>query len=105
MLRTMTRPRMVLLLATLWLALWIALPGLAQQKAPAGAPKCSSNAQCGKKEFCDTFPSCGSAATGSCRKKPEVCPQDRFPAIGCDGKSYPNACRTHAAGVSIRGRN
>jgi hypothetical protein len=72
-------------------------------KALDGEKRCRSNAECEKREFCNTFPSCGPEAMGTCKKRPAVCTQDAFPAKGCDGKTYDNACRTHAAGMTIQG--
>ena len=39
--------------------------------------------------------------SGVCQKKPEVCTLDYRPVCGCDNKTYPNACKAAAEGVSV----
>jgi hypothetical protein len=39
--------------------------------------------------------------SGVCQKKPEVCTMDYRPVCGCDNKTYPNACKAAAEGVSV----
>jgi hypothetical protein len=92
-------------LAAVLVALCIPAIAASQEppKTPAGEKRCASNAECDRKEFCNTYPSCGPDATGTCKKRPAVCTQDAIPTMGCDGKAYNNACRTHAAGMTIRG--
>ena len=92
-------------LAAVLAALCIPASAISQEPPTAldGEKRCRSNAECERREFCNTFPSCGPEATGTCKKRPAVCTQDAIPAMGCDGKAYENACRTHAAGMTIRG--
>lgn len=57
---------------------------------------------CGPTEYCD-FPvgaMCGAAdASGVCTPRPSVCFGAVVPACGCDGMTYTNSCKAHAAGV------
>jgi hypothetical protein len=39
-------------------------------------------------------------ASGTCRRKPEVCDLIGAPVCGCDGKTYGNDCERQGAGVS-----
>lgn len=65
---------------------------------------CNANADCkGAGEFCNTTPSCAPKSSGKCMKKPEVCTEEFKPVEGCDGKTYGNACKASAAGVSSKG--
>jgi Cys-rich repeat protein len=60
---------------------------------------------CAADEWCDypdDAPSCGAADhIGTCRPRPEACPEIYGPVCGCDGSSYPNECYANAAGVDV----
>lgn len=74
--------------------------------APATPKKaCSANADCTVSgSYCNTSPGCAPKAKGYCEKKPEICTEDVKPVVGCDGKTYSNACKAAAAGVSVDGK-
>lgn len=90
-------------------------PAAARAKAPeASAPadkrlgrSCGSRGQstCGRGNFCN-FPEsaeCGDTdRPGVCARRPRACPADDRPVCGCDGRTWPNACRAHAKGYSVR---
>lgn len=62
------------------------------------------NAACERGEYCH-YPSsanCGAAdQTGTCERIPDDCPDDESPVCGCDGITYGNACKAHAADTSV----
>jgi hypothetical protein len=74
--------------------------------APGEAVQCASfaGASCGPERYCrfalGAF--CGdSGVLGSCEPRPERCEDFGRAVCGCDGESYPNACRAAMAGVSV----
>jgi hypothetical protein len=60
--------------------------------------QCSTGNYCAiEKGQCKTI----ADVSGVCQKKPEVCTLDYRPVCGCDNKTYPNACKAAAEGVSV----
>ena len=67
--------------------------------APAGG--CSTNADCGEREYCSKSDGdCG--GTGKCAAIPAACPRIASPVCGCDGKQYGNGCEATAARSSVK---
>jgi len=64
----------------------------------AGARPCTTEAECHKNEAC-VKAACG-ATSGTCERRPDVCPNDGAPVCGCDGISYWNDCLRRQAGVA-----
>lgn len=59
---------------------------------------------CDSGEYCHYEPSatCGAAdQMGTCRTAPDFCTEQFDPVCGCDDKTYPNACKANAAGISV----
>ena len=71
---------------------------------PEANPACSDNAQCASGSYCDTTPSCGRDARGTCKPRPQVCTMQYDPVTGCDAKTYSNACQAASAGISHAGK-
>jgi hypothetical protein len=78
--------------------------GQIEQDFPQGAV-CGTirGLTCPEGQYCDFgVGRCGMPdAQGTCKTKPEFCPEIFMPVCGCDGKTYGNACQAAAAGVSI----
>jgi len=61
---------------------------------------CKSHADCGPDQFCQkTTGDCN--GQGTCRAKPDICPDVWLPVCGCDGQTYGNACEAARAGISV----
>jgi hypothetical protein len=57
--------------------------------------------QCAEALYCDYAKQCGADDSGgTCKPKPEICPDIFAEVCGCDGNTYPNACYAARAGVS-----
>lgn len=68
--------------------------------------ECTSVTGCASDEFCDFFywtcgPSSGSAAFGSCQKRPTSCDAVYAPVCGCDGAVHANNCEVAMAGFGL----
>jgi hypothetical protein len=65
--------------------------------------KCSSNADCGSLEFCDTEAANSCKSKGVCTPRGVnlFCIQTYVPVCGCDGNTYSNTCYAHKAGASV----
>ena len=61
---------------------------------------------CGADEYCDwgKIPSTcgGDDSTGTCTKRPTICPPVDGIFCGCDGKTYESPCAAGAAGTGVR---
>ena len=57
--------------------------------------------QCAAHEYCDyTDNDCGIAdGAGTCKRRPDACPDIFMPTCACDGKVYTSACDAAAHGV------
>src|SRR5579871_2620685 len=66
--------------------------------------QCGGKRPCGNKYYCEseTAGQCPSAEQpGTCKPRPEICPQDCKLVCGCDGKDYCNACIAEQHGTSL----
>jgi len=59
--------------------------------------------QCADDEYCDyTNNDCGIAdGAGSCKRRPDACPDIFSPRCACDGTVYPNECDAARHGVDV----
>lgn len=79
---------------------------LTQDGKEIEVPVCGGIAglQCGRGQWCD-YPDnavCGAVdVLGTCKPRPEVCPQVYMPVCGCNAKTYGNACEAAADGVDV----
>ncbi len=80
--------------------------GTAKKGATCGGisgAQCDAGLYCSFRDGTALAPSsCGHAdQTGKCDTKPEVCTENVSPVCGCDGKTYSNACKAHASGLTV----
>lgn len=64
------------------------------------ARRCGIRGECAATEYCED-PRCTSLVP-TCTAEPRTCGLENRPEIGCDGRTYRNACWAHRAGVDVR---
>ena len=63
-------------------------------------PACTSNAECSATSYCAKATG-DCPGTGTCQTRPPLCSGAWNPVCGCNGKTYANACKAAAVGVTI----
>ncbi|HZN58905.1 MAG TPA: Kazal-type serine protease inhibitor domain-containing protein [Planctomycetota bacterium] len=70
------------------------------RKCEIGNIECTTGAFCGGGQYCaKAVGDCD--GNGSCEPRPSDCSDDLDPVCGCDGITYDNDCKAHAAGVNL----
>jgi hypothetical protein len=83
----------------------VCIVGLACSSSSNAGAFCGGFAgiQCAADEYCDyTNNECGVAdGAGTCRSRPEVCPDISSPTCACNGRIYSSECVAAAAGFDL----
>ncbi len=68
-----------------------------------GGKGCGTSADCAATHYCDLNGHCEFASTkkGTCKPRPQGCPDLYAPTCACDGKVYSNECDAHASGLDV----
>lgn len=66
--------------------------------------RCAASLDCPQGFYCARELGHCEDESGACRRRPDVCIELYQPVCGCDGRSYSNACKAAAAGISVQGQ-